>query len=92
MELITTTKSVELQAPGGRNWQLIFPFMLYKNKFIGVTFKKVNKKFNDLMEEHILRSVNNCLNTNIYSYLETSAGQSSNLYLNDVHCFNTSLN
>jgi hypothetical protein len=25
------------------------------------------------------------LNTNIYSYLETSGGQSSNLYLNVVH-------
>jgi len=27
------------------------------------------------------------LNTNIYSYLETSVGQSSNLYLNVVHFF-----
>ncbi len=26
-----------------------------------------------------------CLNTNIYPYLETSGGQSSNLYLNVVH-------
>jgi hypothetical protein len=25
-----------------------------------------------------LKNVNNCLNTNIYSYLETSGGQSSN--------------
>ncbi len=33
----------------------------------------------------ILKIVNNCLNTNIYSYLETSGGQSSNLYLNVVH-------
>ncbi len=33
-----------------------------------------------------------CLNTNIYSYLETSGGQSSNLYLNVVHFFNTSVN
>ncbi len=31
-----------------------------------------------------LKGVNNCLNTNIYSYLETSGGQSSNLYLNVV--------
>ncbi len=36
--------------------------------------------------------VNNCLNTNIYSYLETSGGQSYNLYLNAVHFFNNSLN
>jgi hypothetical protein len=26
------------------------------------------------------KNVNNCLNANIYSYLETSGGQSSNLY------------
>jgi hypothetical protein len=30
------------------------------------------------------KNVNNCLNTNNYSYLETSGGQSYNLYLNDV--------
>jgi hypothetical protein len=31
------------------------------------------------------KNVNNCLNTNIYFYLETSCGQSSNAYLNVVH-------
>ncbi len=31
------------------------------------------------MEQHTFINVNNCLNTNIYSYLETSGGQSSNL-------------
>jgi hypothetical protein len=31
------------------------------------------------------------LNTNIYSYLETSGGQSYNPYLNAVHFFNTSV-
>jgi uncharacterized membrane protein len=31
------------------------------------------------------KNVNNCLNTNIYFYLETSSGQSYNLYLNAVH-------
>jgi hypothetical protein len=36
------------------------------------------------------KNVNNCLNTNIYSCLETYGGQSSNLYLNVVHYFNTS--
>jgi hypothetical protein len=39
------------------------------------------------MEQHAFKSVNNCLNTNIYSYLKTSGhsgGQSSNLYLNVV--------
>ncbi len=44
------------------------------------------------MEQHALKNLNNCLDTNIYSYLETSGGQSSNLYLNVVHFFNTSLN
>jgi hypothetical protein len=44
------------------------------------------------MEQCTLKIVNNCLNTNIYSYLETSGGQSFNLYLNGVHFFNTSLN
>ncbi len=44
------------------------------------------------MEQHALRIVNNCLNTNIYSYLEKSGGQNSNLHLNVVHFFNTSLN
>jgi len=39
------------------------------------------------MEQHTLRIVINCLNTNIYSYLETSGGQSSNLYLNAVHFY-----
>ncbi len=32
------------------------------------------------------------MNINIYSYLETSGGQSSNLYLNVVPFFNTSVN
>jgi len=36
--------------------------------------------------------VNIYLNTNIYSYLEKSGGQSLNLYLNFVHFFNTSIN
>ncbi len=44
-----------------------------------------------LMEQHALKNVNNCLNTNIYSYLETSGGQSSKPYLNVVHFFNTRL-
>ncbi len=33
-----------------------------------------------------------CLNTNIYSYLETSGGQSSISFVNVVHFFNTSVN
>jgi hypothetical protein len=38
------------------------------------------------------KNVNNCLNTNIYSNLETSGGQNSNLYLNVVNFFIASVN
>ncbi len=38
------------------------------------------------------KNVNNCLNSKIYSYFETSSGQSYNLYLNVVHFFNASVN
>jgi hypothetical protein len=44
------------------------------------------------MEQCTLKNVNNCLNTNIYCYLETSGDQNSNLYLKVVHFFNTSVN
>ncbi len=44
------------------------------------------------MEEHALEKVNNYLNTNIYSYLGTSRGQSSTLHLNLVPFFNPSVN
>jgi hypothetical protein len=36
------------------------------------------------MEQRGLKNVNNYMNINIYSYLETFGGQSSNLYLNVV--------
>ncbi len=45
-----------------------------------------------IMEQRALKNVNNNLNMNIYSYLETSGGQSSNTYLNIVHFLNTSVN
>jgi hypothetical protein len=44
------------------------------------------------MEQRTLKIVNNCLNSSIYSYLETSGGQSYNLYLNAVQFINTSVN
>jgi len=40
-----------------------------------------------LIKQSALKNVNNSLNTNIYSYLETSGGQSSTLDLNVVHFF-----
>jgi hypothetical protein len=45
-----------------------------------------------LMEQHTSKNVNNYLITNIYSYLESSGGRISNIYLNVVHFFNTSVN
>jgi hypothetical protein len=48
--------------------------------------------FKILMELCTLKNVTNCLNTNIYCYLETSGGKISNLYLNVVRFYNTSVN
>ncbi len=56
---------------------------------IGRKLRKDKKIIKLAMEEHALKNVNNCLNANIYSYLETSGGQSSNPYLNVVHSLNT---
>jgi hypothetical protein len=39
------------------------------------------------MKQRTFKNVNNCLNTNTYSYLEISGGQSSNLNLNVVQFF-----
>ncbi len=44
------------------------------------------------MEHSASKTVNNGFNTNIYSYLETSGGQSLNLYLSVVDFFNTRIN
>ncbi len=46
--------------------------------------------YNFKLEERTLKNVNNYLNTNIYSYLETSGGQISNLYLNVGKCLSLS--
>ncbi len=48
--------------------------------------------FHYTMEQCTLRNVNNYLNINIYSFLQTSDGQSSYLYLKVVHFFNSSVN
>ncbi len=44
-----------------------------------------------IQEQRAFKNVNNYLNTSIYSYFETSGGKSSNLYLNVIHFFNTSV-
>jgi hypothetical protein len=43
------------------------------------------------MEHRTFKNVNNCFNTHIYSYLETSGSKRFNLYLN-VDFFNTGNN
>ncbi len=42
------------------------------------------------MEQHALKKCKQLLNTNNYSHLETSGGQSYYLYLNIVRLFNAS--
>jgi hypothetical protein len=44
------------------------------------------------MELRALKNVNNCFNSNIYSYSDTSGGKSYNLYLNVIHFSNISVN
>ncbi len=44
-----------------------------------------------LLEQNALKSVNNCFNANIYSYLETSGGQSSKSIFKCQSYFQTSL-
>jgi hypothetical protein len=79
------------------------PFLILKSFFQKITIQTcvliatIQEKFvyhpvYCSMEQHTLRNVNNHLNTNIYNYLETSGGQSSNQYLKVVHFFNTSVN
>jgi hypothetical protein len=55
-------------------------FMSYKYQLIEGSN---NQDF--LKEQHALKNVNICSNTNIYSYLETSGGQSSNPNLKVFH-------
>ncbi len=45
-----------------------------------------------IVEQHALKRASKRLKANIYSYLETFGGQSSNLYLNVAHFFNNSSN
>jgi hypothetical protein len=60
---------------------------------LGTTMPYLHSEdFIGLMDQHTLKNVSKCLNSNIYSYLETSGGQSSDLYLNVLHFFNTSAN
>jgi hypothetical protein len=53
--------------------------------YLAVLPEGPRKKMLKIMEARTFKNVNIFLNSNIYSYLETSGGQSSNLYLNVVH-------
>jgi hypothetical protein len=44
-------------------------------------------RFQSCKVQWYFKNLNSCLNTNIYSYMETSGCQSFNLYLNVVHLF-----
>jgi len=44
-----------------------------------------------VMEQHYLKNMNSCFNTKSTFYLVTSGSQNSNLYLNAVAFFNTSV-
>jgi hypothetical protein len=44
------------------------------------------------MKQHILKNTNSCWNAKISFYLETSGDQNSNLNINVVPFFNTSVN
>jgi hypothetical protein len=59
------------------------------NYLILFTISEVNADWP--MEEHTFKNVNNYLNTNVYSNLETSGGKSCNIYLTVVHFFNTNV-
>ncbi len=71
------------------SWNLCISFICLLSSAL---YNKLLFKTCCLMEQHAFKNVNSCMNTNIYSYLETSQDKSYNLYLNVVHFFNTSVN
>jgi hypothetical protein len=66
------------------------------HKFVAKKFFEIDptacSALTELNETAQLKNANNFLNSNIYSYLETSGDQISNLYLNVVHFLNTRVN
>jgi hypothetical protein len=63
------------------------------NITLGLEWSARDKQFKTFSQwNSALKNVNNYLNTNIHSYLETSGVQSYNLYLNVAHFFNISVN
>jgi hypothetical protein len=60
--------------------------ILHQNVWIGAM---PLQQMASAMEQRALKIVNNCLYTNVNSYLETSGGVSYHPYLNVVHFFST---
>ncbi len=77
--------------PSGNHSKCKFPNLPAGSK-LGQKKVTDSYKHSSLLRHGIEQHVNNCLHTNISSYLETSGGQSSNLYLNVIHFFKTSIN
>ncbi len=74
-------------------WPKTAPFItIYYVMFFSSSMPFNIRHLWQLMEQCTLKNVNIYLKTNIYSYLETSSGLSSNLYLNVFHFFNTRVN
>jgi len=71
---------------------VIIKILVQECGFLKICYFYVESISDRWIEERALIKVNNCCNTNIFFYLETSCGQSSNPYLNVVHLFDTSVN
>ncbi len=71
---------------------LLVGAFLVLSGFFSFLLKKINNINVTLEQTARFKNVTNSLNTNIYSNLKTSGGQSSNLYLYVVHFFNASVN
>ncbi len=76
-----------METVASSSYNLVTFYKIYEYSWQCNPFKKVLLS----LEHRALKNVNNNLNANIYSYLQTSGGQISNLYLNIVNFFNASV-
>ncbi len=84
-------KNKELKHKHFSYLQTILKLKLFTKLIKILSLNALVKRSSGLMEQCTLKNVNNRLNTNISAYLETSGGQSSDLYLNVAHFFNASV-
>ncbi len=66
-------------APEKQNFNDPFIVRFHRSFNCSFVLKPILQNF-FTMEQHAFKNVYNCLNSNIYSYSETSGGQSYNLY------------